>query len=55
MHDSERPWRQYGRTGLILEKRGRQRSALEIAIGPVLTQYFERDDVREIDVNDDGI
>ena len=44
----------YGRTGLILEKRGRQRSALEIAIGPRLASYFERDDVREIDVNDDG-
>lgn len=36
------------------EKRERQRTALERTIGPDLYAWFDREEVREIDLNDDG-
>lgn len=38
----------------LAEKRERQRNALERTIGPDLYKWFDRDEVRELDLNDDG-
>jgi Flp pilus assembly CpaF family ATPase len=43
-----------GPRSVMAEKRERQRSALERTIGPDLYGWFDRDEVRELDLNDDG-